>query len=351
MDPTHADGQERFGGPAKGFSRAHSFERVGGSSLSAPPSCPRCGFQNQPGYQFCTNCGASLMGAPSAPPSPPGYPPASYPAGTGAVMYPTPTPYPQSPAPYPGSYEFERARGVDRTKTGALLLLIGSLISWIPFVAVIGYLLILIGAILVILGRKAFGTQHARNVVVSIVLFIVGILVVLGVAVAALISNLAGSIGPGGSVVLTPALQAAALSAGLLGGIVAAFVIGIAELLFTYGLQAQPGRILLWAAYGANVALSFAMFLLLSPLASSVVTQADYATLAALQGTYALLGAVPALLFAAADYLAYSRINRGEIPARAGMPPAYAYPSPPASPPMPPQAPPPSGPAPPINPR
>lgn len=295
---------------------------------------------NQPGYQFCTNCGAPLAGGPSAPPSPPGSPAAGYAPAPGAVPYP-------AAAPYPGSVEFERARGIDRTKTGVLLLLIGSLISWIPIIQIIAYLLILIGVILVILGRKAFGPQHTRNVVVSIVLFIVGILVVVAVAVIAAISSLAGNFGPGVSPTLSPAVLAAAMNAGLLAGIVSAIVIGIAELLFTYALQAQPGRILLWAAYGANVALSIALYLLLSPLTPGVVTLADYDALAALQRSYALLSVVPSLVFAAADYLAWSRINRGEIPAREPASVGYAYPPPP----MPPRAPPPSGPSPPLNPR
>ena len=298
----------------------------------------RCGYQNQPGYQFCSNCGALLAAVPGGAPPFPGYaPPTGVPSAPGGV-------------PYPGSAEYERARQVDRTKTGTFLLLIGSLLSWIPLIQIVGYLLILVGVILVILGRKAFGPEHSRNVVISIILFFVGIIVVIGVAVAAAVSNLSGIIGPGGTVTLTPAFLAGALNAGLLGGIVAAFIVGIAEVLFTYGLQAQPGRILLWAAYGANIALSIAIYLILSPLLSSVATQADYDRVIALQGTYVLLNVVPGLLFAAADYLAWSRISRGEIPAPAPAVAGVPVASPPGYPPMPPQAPP-SGPAPPINPQ
>ncbi|HII40445.1 MAG TPA: zinc ribbon domain-containing protein, partial [Thermoplasmata archaeon] len=38
----------------------------GGLPLSASLSCTRCGYQNQPGYQFCSNCGAPLGPAPGA---------------------------------------------------------------------------------------------------------------------------------------------------------------------------------------------------------------------------------------------------------------------------------------------
>lgn len=252
-------------------------------------------------------------------------------------------------APYARAVDYERARQIDRTKTGTLLLLIGTLLSWIPIISFIGFLLIFVGVILVILGRKAFGSAHSRNVVLSIVLFIVGVLVVIGVAVYAAVSNLTGIVGPGGTVNITPAFLASVANAALLAGIVSAVIIGIAELLFTYGLQAQTGRILLWAAYGANIALSVALYFIVSPLYSAVVTQADYDSVTAAQQTYALLSVVPAMLFAAADYLAWSRINRREIPAPALAPSAFPPMAPPGNPPTPPAAPP-SGPAPPGGP-
>lgn len=224
-------------------------------------------------------------------------------------------------------------------------MLIGTLLSWIPIISFVGFLLIFVGVILVILGRKAFGPAHSRNVVLSIVLFIVGIVVVIAVAVYVAVSSISGVIGPGGTVNITPAFLASVASAGLVGGILSAIIIGIAELLFTYGLQAQTGRVILWAAYGANIALSIALFVILSPLYGAVVTSADYDTVLGTQQAYALLSVIPSLLFAAADYLAWSRINRREIPAPAPAPAAY-----PPMPPAPPAAPP-SGPAPPINPQ
>jgi len=254
---------------------------------------------------------------------------------------------------YGGSpWAYERTKQIDRTKTGILLLLIGSLLSWIPFVNLIGYVLLLVGAILVILGRKAFGRAHSRNVIISIVMFVVGILVAIVVAVIVLFSNISGFLTGGGAP--TPAALASALNAILIGGIVGAVIVGIAEVLFTYALQAQTGRILLWAAYGANMALSVAIYAILSPLLAGVLTQSDYNGLVGQQSTLGLLSVIPAALFATADYLAWSRISRGEIPAPPAQPPMPATAPPfwnPPSPPAPPASPPPSGPAPPINPQ
>ncbi len=294
--------------------------------MSAPLGCPRCGFQNQPGYQFCTNCGAPLGSAPA-----------------GAVA-----PGPAAYAYAPSAAGYDWTRQIDRTKTGILLLLVGSLLSWAPFdISLIGYLLLFIGAVLVILGRKAFGRAHSRNVLASIILFVVGIFVLLVVAVIVLLPTVPSIVSGGGT--LTPPIQAAAQGAALAGGIAFAVIVGIAEVLFTYALQRQLGRILLWAAYAANLGVSVAVYVLMTPVYNAVVTQADLDSAVALQLTYGLLSVVPALIFAAADYLAWSRVSRREIP-EVPVAPSAPWTPPAAQPPRPPQTPPPSGRAPPINP-
>src|SRR5207245_8237976 len=113
---------------------------------------------------FCTNCGSPLSAG--APPSS-GAPP----------MYPAPGAYGGAMPGLPSAWDADRRKQIDRTKTGLLLLLIGGLISWIPILGILGGLLLLIGAILVILGRQAFGSTHRRNVVIAIRLLLVGIII------------------------------------------------------------------------------------------------------------------------------------------------------------------------------
>ncbi len=296
--------------------------------MSAPPGCPRCGYVNAPGYSFCTNCGAPLGSA----------------APAGAMPYPSAPGYGYAPAA--GGPDW--IRRVDRTKTGIFLLFVGSLLSWIPFgVSALGLLLLFVGAVLVIVGRKPFGASHARFVVASIVLFVVGIAIVIFVAILALLPTVPSIINSGG--VLTPQTQAAAQNASLIGAIAFAVVVGVAQVLFTYALQKPMGRILLWAGYAANLAVAVALYLLMSPVYNAVVTSADFEAALSLQVGYTLISVVPALIYAAADYLAWSRIRRGEIPTPPTMPSAPWTPPYP-TPPRPPQAPPPSGPAPPMNP-
>ena len=274
---------------------------------------------------FCVNCGSALSaGAGGAP-------------AAGAPMYP-----PAMPG-LPSAWEADRRNQIGRTKTGLLLLLIGGLISWIPLVGILGALLLLIGAILVIIGRKAFGSTHARNVVIAIVLYLVGILVGIIAAVlftAAVFSAVASQ----NPTTLGDAL-ASAFNTLLVGAIIAAAIGGIARVLLTYALQKQIGKMLLWAGYVASMAISIAIFVIIAPLISNAVAQStsggtyNPAPLVALQGQLnglGYLGVIPALLFAAATYLAWSRVTHGEIPSPTtppGMPmstmPPPAGPSPP----------------------
>lgn len=298
--------------------------------MSSPLGCPRCGFQNQPGYQFCVNCGAPLTTTP----------PSAVPVGAGA--YPAPV-YAAPPA----AVDYRRQEHIDRTKTGLLLLMIGALLGWIPYeINLIGLVMSAIGAILVILGRKAFGERHARFVVIAIILFVLSI-------VAAFASGIALAIVVASSVIGTTPTAASletAVNVLLAGAIVSAVIGGLAQVLFTYAIQDQRGRVLLFAGYGAQVALQAAIFVIISPLIASVVAAAfsggtfsadPVIALEAEITTYGIFVIVSDLLFAAAYYVAWSRVSRGLIPEKlAGPGPTF-----------PPAAAPPSGPAPPINPR
>src|SRR2546426_776904 len=143
-------------------------------------ACPRCGATNEVGWRFCASCGASnptpAVRVPvSVPLSPPSFPPLSW-----------SDPYFQS-----------NRREIDRTKTGVLLLIVGSLLTWVPVISLIGGILVLVGVILVILGRRAFGPTHSRNVVLSVVLFLVGIVVVIFLGIVVGLSIASASL-PGG---------------------------------------------------------------------------------------------------------------------------------------------------------
>ena len=273
---------------------------------------------------FCSNCGAALTAGPTGSSE-----------GSGAGY---PAPYSAPPA-YGSAYGGERTKQVDRTRTGLLLLLVGTLISWVPIIGAVGGLIVLIGAILVILGRKAFGPIHSRNVVISIVLFFVGLIILF---VGGLILGLAIATGFVGGTPTQASIEAAFNNALIL-LVVGSVVAGLANVFFSYALQIQIGKILLWAGYAASVAVQIAVFVVIrGTIAQLLVTMfpggtydptAAAAAAASFQAQVSglgLLSAIPALLFAAAYYLAWTRVNKGEIPER--IPPSMG-----PTPPMPPR--------------
>ena len=270
---------------------------------------------------FCVNCGSALS------------------AGTGAGGPPAAPMYPGAMPGLPSPWDAERQKQIGRTKTGVLLLLIGTLIGWIPYIGIIGFLLVFVGAILVILGRRAFGTAHARNVVVSIFLVILGIIITVVAGVILFLATVSSFI-PGNAP--TPAAITSAFNNFLIILVVGTIVSGLASVFFTYAIQNQTGRMLLLGGYVASIVLQITTYVIVSQAVgtfvaamfpggtyspgAAAIAAADFS---ARVQTLGYLTAIPALIYAAAYYLVWNRINKGEIPAPTAPPPMAAAPLPP----------------------
>jgi len=179
----------------------------------------------------------------------------------------------------------------------------------------------------VIVGRKAFGNAHRRNVVVSIVLVIVGLIFAFVGAFIAVVAALSGANSGMTEAQLAPILSNAIVNV-LIVAAIASFITGLASVFFTYALQKQEGRIVLWSAYAATIGVQIAILVVVLPLvpdlartmAHEIVTtgQVNAAEITNLiSGATTginLLNVVPGILYAAANYLVWGRINKGEIP-------------------------------------
>ncbi len=271
--------------------------------------------------RFCTVCGNPLTSIiqPSPAPGP-------------TIGAPFGSPFPSPQASY-SDYttvmaDHDRTQGISRTKTGLLLLIIGLLVGPIPFVGVIGSTLDLIGAILVIIGRRPFGPEHSRNTIWSVIIYVVGIAVVIIGSFAFTLSVVSASINGSANGTFNQNAIGQALASSfnvlLIAAAIGGAIIGIANVLFTYAIQNRDGRIILWSAYVAGLAVSVITILVISPLITSAFQQAvsggryNPAPISALQfqeSVVGLLGYIPALLYALALYSVVSRINRREIPA------------------------------------
>ncbi len=190
-------------------------------------------------------------------------------------------------------------------------MFIGVLISWVPLVSFVGIILVLVGAILVILGRKAFGPAHSRNVLLALALFLGGIVGL--VAVVVLLFN-----------ALQTAVFAFATPEEIL-AIVTPFivallvVVGVAALsypLFAHALSSKTGQILLWVGYAATLGILVVTYITLIGIFEAAVagTVDPFGFLTSFI-TIILLFVVSYVLYAVGYYLAYSRVKSGEIPA------------------------------------
>jgi len=265
-------------------------------------ACPRCGTVSVAMARYCVACGAFLSAPqqPVQPTMPPGSQPPPYPYYT-----------------YPPGYEgFRRVGQVNNTKTGLLLLIIGVALSWVPFIGAIGVLIALIGAVFVILGREAFGPAHDRNVILSIILFIVGIAVSIVGVIIVIFGAIALQAGNPSGIVLPAALLSVILAGGA--------ITGLSEVLLTYALQKENGRVFLWLGYASSIAISIVNFFILP---SGFASGGSFF----FPGLFLLstvLAAVPVTLFATAFYLARDRIVRREIPSPTENRPSFGTPGP-----------------------
>ncbi len=278
--------------------------------------CPRCGTSNTPDAKFCVSCGNPLAGV-----AQPQVPSAPYPSAAPGLQ-------PHAAYDYAAAMAAQdRTRQIDRTKTGLLLLLIGIILGPIPYVNFVGGILVIIGAILVILGRNAFGPAHSRNTIWAVIIFIISIGVIVAGAVAFALAILSATIANSTGNTIDPTVLAQSLSSSfttlLILAAVGGAVGGIANVLFTYAIQNQTGRILLWAGYAAGIAISIFNIIVIGPLITNAASQsfngttydpAPFNNLQSQLQTLQLLGFIPAILYAAAVYLVWSRIGGGELP-------------------------------------
>ena len=224
--------------------------------------------------------------------------------------------------------------------------MIGTLLGPVPLITLIGGILSLIGAILVILGRKAFGPEHSRNAIWSIIIYIVGfVIIIIGViafAFAIISATIASRSGNMTDLTVIAQALTSSFDGLLIAGIVGGAVSSIAYVLFTYQLQNRNGRIILWAAYASSIAIGIINAIIVSALLSDAVQRSiaggifNPDPLRALQNqlqALGLLGFIPAALYATALYLVWSRIGRGELPATTPAPPSPTFSPPPPPPP------------------
>jgi hypothetical protein len=205
--------------------------------------------------------------------------------------------------PPQNAWEVARTNKINNSLTGLLLLVIGVLISWLPFAGAIGGIVGFIGAILVLVGREPFGEAHVRNTTLALIFFIVGITVTIFGFFYALVYSATSAFGGGSSSSIVGLFSIIFIIGGA--------IFGLSEVLLTYSLQKSQGRTLLWTAYAISIVLGLVNLFIL-PFGSGGFWTIFFGTGVFLFSGF--LAAIPATIYGIAFYLARERIVRHEIP-------------------------------------
>lgn len=160
---------------------------------------------------------------------------------------------------------------------------------------------VIVGVILVLLGRDVFGLRHSRLVFKAAKIYVFGFVATFFNTALFVLSL------PGSS--LVSALDAFDLF--IIGSIILGALVGFAILLLTYSLQGQWGRMLLWASFSSSIALEILIFYMVeNELARGV---SDFSYIQSQIQLLSFLGLIPAAMNAFAFYLVRAKIQTGEL--------------------------------------
>jgi hypothetical protein len=260
------------------------------------PSTGRCPSCLQPvgaGQQFCGACGAPL---PASGPLPP-------------LAGPMASPLPFAPVPV--------RRSPTQTVTGLLCMLLGFLLLWVPYVDLVGGILVFVGLIYLWVGRRELGPAHAREVVIGGAL-VVSAIVAATVAVTALVlATFRTALTLNGT---QPSVSIPPLTTGELAVVVAALLaaivlISLAYLALVYSLADRASRLLLWFAVALAIASGAADVAVEASALASLGAPSGFVALGGLSRESTLVGLLevgPDVLFFAAYLRVRRRLLRGE---------------------------------------
>ena len=192
----------------------------------------------------------------------------------------------------------------------------GTLISIliIGFVSFIGLIIVLIGAIIFLIGRKEFGEKHQKNVMNAVILFIISFVLIIifsiGIALMAFSAITTGE--TFGTYTTFYSILLIMISA-ILGALIYYFAL--------IDLENETGKNFLFAGIISSIAISIITSFYYANMLGDIFGtiskgSSDYSSFAFNQNIYGvigLLGIIPSLLYIYSLYIPYKRIKEGEL--------------------------------------
>jgi MFS family permease len=208
----------------------------------------------------------------------------------------------------------------------------GSIISAV--VGIFSFILLLVGWILLVVGRKEFGEEHSKLVIYSMVVLIVGMIIVI---IGTIISTMAGISDSmettNGELTIDYVEMARGMKSAVVISQIGGIVVTIAAILLVYHLENDLGKKVLYLALIASIAVAIVSMIYmpgeLDDLAEELkgLPEEDreegfYEGLSDL-GVYQSLGLISSILLTIGYYIPYNRIKKGEL--KPVMPPTPPY--------------------------
>jgi len=182
----------------------------------------------------------------------------------------------------------------------------------------IGGLISLIGAILLIAGRKEFGEKHQKYIIYALVIFIAGMIisgVIVGIGIFFTISDYMTEASAISNTNLAPVVFISTVVGAITGGLTYVFAL--------YELENKKGRYVLYAAFILSVVIAIIIGVfsmgLIDELYSDILTDPssmDFSssfTFSSNISEYSIFGAISSVLWIIAVYIPYKRIKDGDL--------------------------------------
>ena len=193
------------------------------------------------------------------------------------------------------------------------ILMISISIGMLSF---IGLIIILVGEILFLIGRKEFGEKHQKNVINAVIIFV--ILFVVMIIFSSIISVMVlSAVSSGNNISISSSIfpfisMCVVIISAILGSLIYYFAL--------IELENETGKTILYSGIIISIIISivtsFYLIGMLSEIFGSIsINSGNYFSIVFSQniGKISILGIIPRILFLFSFYIPYKRINDGEL--------------------------------------
>ncbi len=199
-----------------------------------------------------------------------------------------------------------------------------------------GTILMLVGWILMLTGRREFGDEHGQSVIYSLIAFVIGFVVIIIGSVIMVIGAMSGVMMGGVEDEIDYSQMAQGMTQGIIVMQVGQLIFLVGAILLVYKLENDIGRVVLYLALVVSIIVAIiSTFILSSALNELMDTmentpeeewESEFEDFSRETSSISALGAIGTVLIMIGYIIPYNRIKKGELKPITPPPPAYGMP-------------------------